>query len=419
MTTAALAPYRVLDLTGEIGPLCGRVLGGLGAEVIKIERPGGEPARKRAPFLGGVAGPQRSLPWLFHNAGKRGITLDIERPEGRDLLLRLAAKADVLIESFAPGHVESLGLGWEQLSAANPGLIFTRISPFGQSGPYSGYQGTDIVAWALGGQMFLDGDSDRRPVRISAPQAEGLAGVHAAAGTVTALYNRRRSGRGQQVDVAMQECVTWTLMIAAQFWDISHINPQRGGAIRVSRRVEGGQLSTRVLWPCADGFVLWALGAGAQQGSRISTQALIRWMDDEGMAGDLLAVNWEQLSAATLDQETYDRLSKPFLAFFAQHNKQELFEGAIARAIQLAPVNELSDVASSPQLAARDYWVDVPHPQLDTALRFPGAPVRLSATPWLAPSAAPTPGEHNEDVYRELLDLSASEIKRLASCGVI
>ena len=419
MTATALAPYRVLDLTGEIGALCGRVLGDLGADVIKIEPPGGDPARQRAPFLGGVAGPDRSLPWLFHNAGKRGISLDIGRPEGRELLLKLVAKADILVESFTPGRMEEHGVGWDALSAANPRLIFTRISPFGQTGPYSGYQGTDIIAWALGGQMFLDGDEDRRPVRVSAPQAEGLAGVHAAAGTMTALYNRRRSGRGQQVDVAMQECVTWTLMIAAQFWDILHMNPLRGGAIRVARRVDGSTLATRAIWPCQDGFVLWALGAGTQQGSRISTQAMIQWLDSEGMAGDLLTFDWDGLTAATLDQATYDRLSAPFLAFFARHTKQELFEGAIARSIQLAPVNEIADVAASPQLAARGYWTEVPHPQIDTTLRFPGAPVRLSQTPWRAPHAAPTLGSHNRDVYGELLGLSGSEIEKLASCVVI
>jgi crotonobetainyl-CoA:carnitine CoA-transferase CaiB-like acyl-CoA transferase len=405
-TLAALAPYRVLDLTGAIGGLCGRVLAGLGADVIKVERPGGEPARLRAPFLGGVRDPQRSLPWLFANAGKRGITLDIEQPDGREKLLRLVAQSDVLIESFPPGQMEKLGLGWRELCAANPRLIFTRISPFGQNGPYSDYQGSDIVAWALGGQMFLDGDAERRPVRVSAPQAEGLAGAHAAAGTMTALYHRRRSGRGQQVDVAMQECVTWTLMIAAQFWDILHINPQRGGAIRRTQRPDGSTLESRAIWPCKDGYVLWALGGGTQAGSLASARALTAWLTDEGLAGPLAEVNWSELSAATMDQSTYDALSAPFLAFFAQHTKQELFEGAIARSIQLAPVNEIPDVAASPQLAARDYWRDVPQPQLATTLRFPGAPVRLAATPWRDPTAAPRPGEHNAEVFAELLALA-------------
>jgi crotonobetainyl-CoA:carnitine CoA-transferase CaiB-like acyl-CoA transferase len=414
-----LSPFRVLDLTGAIGAMCGRVLAGLGADVIKVERPGGDPARARGPFFGGEPHPQRSLSWIFANAGKRGATLDLARPEGRELLLGLVSTADFLVESLPPGYLESIGLGYEQLIERNPALVMVRISPFGQSGPYRDYRATDIVAWALGGQMYLDGDADRAPLRVSAPQAELLAGAHAAAGAMTAHYFRQRSGRGQQVDVAMQECVTWTLMIAAQTWDILHINPRRGGAVRRAARADGSTLDHRAIWPCRDGFVLWALGGGGAAGTLASTRALVSWMEQEGMAGEAGEVDWSTLSAATIDQETYDRLSRPFLDFFALHTKRELFEGGLARSIQLAAVNEIPDVAASPQLAAREYWHDVDHPYLDAVLRFPGAPVKLSATPWRAPGPAPLPGEHNAEVYGELLGIAASEQRRLAACGVI
>lgn len=416
---AALAPYRVLELTGSLGALCGRVLAGLGADVIKVERPGGDPARARGPFLGGTPNPCSSLPWLFTNAGKRGVTLDLDRAEGRELLRLLVGVADFLVESFPPGYLESLDLGFESLSAINPALVMVRVSPFGQSGPYRDYQATDIVAWALGGQMYLDGDADRPPLRPSAPQAELLTGVHAAAGAMTAHYARTRTGAGQQVDIAMQECVTWTLMIAAQYWDINRINPRRGGAVRRTVRADGSALEHRAIWPCKDGFVLWALGGGAQAGSLASTRALVAWMAGEDVPDAPVEVDWSQLSAAVLDQATYDRLSAPFLTFFARHTKRELFEGSLVRSIQLAPVNELPDVAASPQLVEREYWTDVEHPYLNTTLRLPGAPVRLSETPWRTPRPAPLPGEHNAEVYGGLLGLRAAELKELRRDGII
>jgi crotonobetainyl-CoA:carnitine CoA-transferase CaiB-like acyl-CoA transferase len=294
-----------------------------------------------------------------------------------------------------------------------------RVSPFGQSGPYRDYQATDIVAWALGGQMYLDGDADRAPVHVTAPQAEHLAGVHAAAGAMTAHYYRCRTRIGQQVDIAMQECVTWTLMIAAQFWDILHQNPHRGGAVRRAVRADGSELEHRNIWPCHDGFVLWAMGGGGQAGTLTSIRSLVAWMAESGMAGELADIDWSTHSAATMDQETYDRLSVPFLAFFAHHTKRELFEGALARGVQLAAVNEIPDVAASPQLDARRYWTDVEHPYLGATLRLPGAPVKLGGTPWRDPAPAPLPGEHNAEVYGELLGLGAAELKRLAACGTI
>jgi crotonobetainyl-CoA:carnitine CoA-transferase CaiB-like acyl-CoA transferase len=416
---AALAPYRVLDLTGALGAMCGRLLAGLGAAVIKVERPGGDPARSHGPFLGEEPHPHRSLSWIYANAGKRGVTLDLEQPDGQALLRRLVSLADFLVESYPPGYLESLGLGYEELAAVNPALVMTRVTPFGQSGPYRDYQGTDLVAWAMGGQMMLDGDGDRAPLRCTAPQAWLLAGAHAAAGSMTAHYARTRMGIGQQVDISAQECVTWTLMIAAQTWDILHINPQRGGAVRRTNRADGSALEYRSIWPCKDGFVLWMLSGGAQAGALASVRALTQWMTEEGDAGAAGEVDWSTLSAATMDQATYDRLAAPFMAFFASHNKRELFEGALARGIQLVSVNEIPDVAASPHLREREFWTDIEHDYLNTVLRFPGAPVKLSETPWRLDRPAPLPGQDNATVYGDLLGLSAGEIAILIEQGTI
>ncbi|MHB8576434.1 MAG: CaiB/BaiF CoA transferase family protein, partial [Dehalococcoidia bacterium] len=364
MLPGALAPYRVLDLTGDLGALCARMLADLGADVIKVEPPGGDSARLIGPFYGGDPDPERSLRWLFFNANKRGITLDLNRPEGPDLLRRLAGAADFVVESFAPGYMESLGLGYEALAALNPRLIGLSITPFGRTGPYSGFKSSDLVAWAMGGHMELVGDADRAPLRVSYPQSWSLAGAQAAAGAMMALAARRRTGLGQHVDVSAQESVTWTLMIAAQIWDITHVNPRRGGAVRTVTRPGGERLRTRVIWPCKDGFVYWALTGGSSAGAVASMRGLVDWMNEEGAADAAAEVQWQDFAPAGIDQQTYERLTEPFRLFFLRKTKRELFEAAAARSIQLAPTNTLADHDSSPQLAARHFFEAVEHPRL-------------------------------------------------------
>jgi crotonobetainyl-CoA:carnitine CoA-transferase CaiB-like acyl-CoA transferase len=415
----ALAPYRVLDLTSDLGSLCGRMLADLGADVIKVEPPGGDPARLVGPFLGGIPGPARSLNWLFFNAGKRGVGLDVAHPCARPILQRLVEVSDFVVESFPPGYIEKLGFGFDALAGWNPAIILVRVTPFGQQGPYRDFRASDLIACALGGQMELNGDADRAPVRISVPQAWSLAGAHAAAGAMLAHAARSRSGRGQQVDVSAQESMVWTLMIAAQTWDISHVNPRRGGSTREQRRPNGAPVRQRVLWPCCDGFVYWTLAGGTHAGAVASMRGLVGWLEEEGCAGELRGIDWGGQSPAALDQERYDRLTAPVASFFLGKTKRELFEGAVARSIQLAPANTLADLPPSPQLAAREYFVAVDHPQLGLALEFPGAPVRLSRTPWRIPRAAPEFGEHNQSVYGDLLGLSRDELADLTAQGVI
>ncbi len=399
----ALAPYRVLDLTGEWGPIGPRLLAGLGADVVKVEPPSGDPSRHIGPFLGETPDPRRSLSWLFNNAGKRGITLDLETEQGRATLLRLAAAADFLFESYPPGYLESLGLGPEALAVANPRLVIVRVSPFGQDGPYRDYQATDIVTWAMGAQMHIDGDADRPPLRISVPQSQGLAGLHAAAGAMAAHAARMQSGLGQVVDISGQEAVIWTLMIAAQTWDITHVNPQRAGGVRNIPSPSGAMVRSRLVWPCKDGYLFWVLTAGGQAGGVASTRALVQWMIEAGEAGGAAEFDWGQTPAGGMTQELYDTLAAPFAAFFLRRTKAELLDRAAVHAIQLAPVNDALDLLASPHLAARKYWVDVPHPDLGVTLRMPGAPVVLSSTPLRPLTAAPTPGQHTAQVLEEWL----------------
>ena len=418
---SALAPYRVLDLTTELGALGPQVLGGLGADVLKIEPPGGDPARQDWPRLA-VRGEEHSLRWLWANAGKRSVTLDLEREAGRAELKRLVADADFLFESRPVGYLDKLGLSYEELARINPRLVMVRISPFGQSGPYKDWQGSDIVSWALGGQMLIDGDPDRPPVRVSVPQTWALTGLHAAAGAMTAHYERQRSGLGQMVDISAQECVVWTLMIAVQVWDISHINTRREGAFRRAHRPDGTSLLTRAVWPCKDGFVTWMLASGANAGARASLMALVNWMVEEGMAGGADKVDWASITPQDMTQDLYDELIKPFAAFFRSKTMAELYDAAGNRVFQLAPITDARAISESPQLAARDFFQDVPYPELGTSLRFSGVPVRLSGTPYqplrpapLRPEQPPANGTSAVEVSRSS---TSQSVRRTANSAL-
>jgi benzylsuccinate CoA-transferase BbsE subunit len=197
--------YRVLDLTDEKGSLCGKILGDLGADVIKVEKPTGDVSRRIGPFFHDMPDPEKSLNWFALNSSKRGITLNIEDPEGKEIFKKLADTADVIIESFAPGYMDTLGIGYAALSARNPRLIITSITAFGQTGPYKDRKASDITLLAMSGLMSINGDSDRPPLRMCLDQSYYLASAQAAAGTLLAIQCRYASGKGQCVDVSIYE----------------------------------------------------------------------------------------------------------------------------------------------------------------------------------------------------------------------
>ncbi|MDM8001167.1 MAG: CoA transferase [Dehalococcoidia bacterium] len=230
MSDSLLASFRVLDLTDEKGFLCGRVLGDFGADVIKIEPPGGDPSRAIGPFYHDVAHPEKSLYWMAYNANKRGITLDIGVAEGRDIFIKLVKSADFVIESFRPGQMARLGLGYENLRQVNPGVIMTSITSFGQAGPWKDYKGSDIVLWALSSYMYVTGDEDRPPVCPSFPQAFLHAGLEAASASLVALHHRQLTGCGQWIDVSAHDALAIVNLQNQQYWDLAHFNPQRAGA---------------------------------------------------------------------------------------------------------------------------------------------------------------------------------------------
>ncbi len=218
-----LSGYRVLDFSDEKGQLCARLFGELGADVIKVEPPrNGDPSRARGPFFRGEEGPETSLWWWAMNAGKRSITCQLQLSAGRELMHRLAAQADIVIETCMPPSSADVGLDYATLSGVNPGLVVVSITNFGQTGPYKSWQATDMVGAAMGGLMSVTGDPERGPVRTLAPQALTQVNIQAAVGAMTALYARGvNGGVGQLVDASMQEAVVNSLDHRSATWDIS------------------------------------------------------------------------------------------------------------------------------------------------------------------------------------------------------
>jgi len=409
-----LSPYRVLDLTDERGLLCGKILADLGADVIQVETPGGNPARRLGPFFNDDVRPENSLFWWAYAANKRSITMDIETVDGRNLLRKLTAQADFFIESFSPGYLAGLGLGYPDLQTLNPGLVMVSITPFGQDGPYADYQATDIVGMALGGFMFLTGDSDRAPLRLGFPHFYLHGSAAGATGAMLAHAYRALTGEGQHVDVSCQQAVAKTLAHAPQSWDIEGVVIKRMGVFRQT----ASDTTVRVNWRCKDGYINFMLQGGSVAAS---TRALLAWLDEEGMGDDYLSsVNWEELGYGQVRTEVMDRIVEPLQRFFEAHTKEELTNGSVERRILLFPVATSRDLLEHPQLEARSYYQQLEHPELDTTVNHPGAFVSAMGAAQIGlRRRPPLIGEHNYEIYVEELGLSREELSVLTQGGII
>lgn len=394
-----------------------RILGDLGADVLKIEPPGGSPSRI-TPFYKDVADPQKSLFWFAYNTNKRGITLNINKFDGEALFKKLVKTSDIVMESFPPGYMEKLGLAYNDLVKINPKLIMTSISLFGQTGPKAHYKGSDLTAWASGGFLYMCGNKDRAPTWISFPQALLYGGAEAAVGTMTALWHRQMTGEGQQVDVSIQECVISPTLTALQTWDINKINPGRTGG---STLIAATGVRQPFCYKCKDGYVL-IMVQGGNEPFVSSSGRLVAWMDEERMAVDWLKkVNWAvDYEATKLQQDLADKVGAEVEKFTLTKTKAELVEeGAIRRHILLAPLNNTRDICDDIQLKSRNYWVEVAHPELGDILTYPGPFIKFSETPITYGRRAPLIGEHNEVIYKEEMGLTSKKLALLKRQRII
>ena len=415
-----LSPYRVLDLTDEKAWLCGKLLGDMGADVIKVEPPGGDPGRLIGPFAGETSDPEKSLNWWAYNNSKRGITLDLDSATGRETFLRLVSGSDILLESFPPGHLERLGLGYKTLEEANPGLIMVSITPFGQTGPYRDYRAPDIVAWAMGGYMYTCGDPDRPPLRIGhAPQANLHGAAEAAVGALLALHCRMITGKGQYVDVSIQEAVARLDMSTK--YDMLGITLKRGEWLNLRN------IPIRYIWPCKDGHVVWYYVYGPA--AELVVKPFVQWVEEDGIKGTVISTT-DFVNLGVITDEDYanldrlaEALTEPTIRFFMKHTKAELFAEAARRNLLVYPIADASDLLKDQHLAERESWVQLQQENLGKTVTYPGPIFRSTEVEPSTRRRAPLIGEHTAEVLAEKRPYApvvpaAKQIPRLVLKGI-
>ncbi len=318
---------------------------------------------------------------------------------GQDLFRRLVKTADVLVETEAPGYLESLGLGYSSLSEINPGLVMAAITHFGQSGPYRNFKSSDLVSGALGGWLSVCGE-ERAPLKLFGNQAYHTASLFAANGILLALWHRHTTGKGQYIDISIMECVAATLdhVLVRYFYE---------GIVSGRQGSRHWNNAFRV-FPCRDGYILLSLH---QQ-----WETLVEWLASEGMAGDLGDEKWRDREERN---RGIDHIIKVLERWTLSHNVGELVEKGQLMHFPWARVTSIPELLNSPQLAERNYFTDIEYPEAGRKYKSPGAPVKMSGSPWRAGGRVPEAGEHNLEIYHGLLGLSEREIKTLEKDGVI
>ncbi len=395
-----LEGIQILDLTDEKASFCSKLLADLGARVIKIEIPGGDPSRRIGPFWGDCPNPEKSLFFYYHNTNKMGITLNLEHEEGKGIFLRLVKKADIVIETFSPGHLKRIDLGFDVLSRENPKLILVSVTGFGQNGPRSQYKSCDIVASAFGGQMYVNGSSSSPPLKAFGEQSYYTASLFAAIGILLALRKRTQSGKGEHIDISLQESVVSTLDHVMIRYFYEKVVPKRQGSLYWN--------NSFCILPCKDGHILFT---PFQQ-----WETLVEWMDNQGMAEDLKD---EKYLEEEYRLQHVDHIIEVLKRWTKNHSTDELFEKGQLMRFSWAPVNSPEEVSHNPQLKARGFFIDVEHPELCRSIYYPGAPYKINRASIDRWERAPLIGEDNLQVYQKELGISQEELKRLASLNVI
>ena len=399
MSDGALANLRILDVSQDIaGPYCARLFAGMGAEVIKIEPPGeGDASRKAGPFADDNDDLNSGGRFLYLNANKKGVTLNLATDEGRGILRQMASKADALIECFDPGVMDSMGLGFETLREANPQLVMTSITNFGQDGPYSEFKGEEIVTYALSGAMFISGEPQREPLMSGVPITQFVAGQTAFVATMSALFQAQATGSGQRVDVSVHRAMA----------DLME-NHFVGSNLVGRNMVRTGNRHSNHPWgpyPCKDGYVALICGPPA------NWPAVAEFIDPR-LGDPRFATVAERVKPENRD--AIDAILAPWLM---EHTKEEIYRLGQERGLAFGYMATPEEVINSAQLDFRDYFEKLEHP---TAGRFisPGGPFQMKETPW-ENRRAPLLGEHSSEVLSNVLDYGDEDIARLEREGVI
>lgn len=415
MTDRALEGLRVVEFTDEAGSYCGRLLADLGAEVIKVEPPGGGRERRSPPYHAAAGeGPDSSIAFWVHNTSKKSVVLDLDTAEGQRDARALALTADVVLEDNPVGFLAARGLGFEALRARRPSLVYTSVTGFGQTGPHAGYAYCDIVGQAMGGVMTLAGDPADPPNIIYGNQANVSASIEAAQGTLLAVLYADATGVGQAVDVSAQEALSMSQETAMQQWDLQKMNRKRAG--------ERGAIPIPIpgagVYECKDGHIIcFALAPGGAD-----FPELVNWMRERGMSGDLddepFKSICDSLNMAFLTQLTREperagavlpalmHINELLSAFFASMPAKEAYEEGQKRRLLNGLVSTPKDLAENTQLRARDWYTSLQFSGPESRVEFPGPPYRLSETP-VQISRPPRLGEHTEEILGQLAGRSA------------
>lgn len=394
MSDGVLSGVRVLDLTRYVaGPYCTKLLADLGADVLKVETPGrGDPARNFGPFPSDQPDPEKSGLFLHLNTNKRGITLNLKTETGRQILRHLLQTADVLVENFRPGVMHDLRLDYDSLALINPGLVMTSISNFGQTGPYRDYKAQDIVLQALGGLMVITGEPGRPPVKAWGYQAQYIAGLTAALGATCALHAREETGEGQHVDVSIMEAV----LSIVPFLTTAYL--YFGSA--ATRKGSRGPVYPTNLLRCKDGYVNVMVGTETQYQNMWAMVGRTEVLDDPDLQ------SWVGRFAHA------DKIDSALTPWLIERGKEEVYEISQLWRLPFSPVYTIGELLKSRQLKAREYFVEAERSRVGSLL-YPGAPFKMSETPWSLARPAPLLGQHNEEVYCGMLGYTKQELVAL------
>jgi CoA:oxalate CoA-transferase len=388
-----LSGLRVLDFSqGVSGPFATKLLGAMGADVIKVEPPGaGDRARGQPPFFGDDPHLEKSGLFLYLNTNKRGVTLEIQEVAGRAIARRLVEWADVVIEDYPPDQLDEWGLGYTAVEQINPRAILVSVTGFGQDGPYRDYESSDLVTLALGGLLYITGDPEREPLRIGGRPSEYITGLAAFSATLIALHHRGSIGEGQHVDVSALETIAMAQMYGGLNSAYLHENRQRVNAFAP-------------MFPVQDGYV----GVMYRQQN---------WAEFCEMIGHPELVHDERFNDQGGRREHAHELNAIVSGWMAQQEKAPLYHRAQARRMPFGYICDASDLLVSPQYQERGYFIDIDHPVVGL-LKYPGMPIRWGNKQW-AIARAPLLGEHNAEVYSGMLGYSADELVLLRSARVI
>ncbi len=392
--TAALEGVRVLDLGRyQAGPRCGLVLQRLGAEVIKVEKPGGEEGRQNPPFVRG-----QSAYWVQYNSGKKSITLNLRDDQAKDLLRGLVSVSDIFIQNFRPGVIQAMGFGYDALRELNPRIIMVNVSAFGQYGPYVDWPGFDPVGQAVSGQMYLNGWPDTPPLRTFFPLVDRITSLHAAIGALAALRERELSGEGQAIDVCLADSgFSGNEIPLAAFLGTGQVQPKIGNQV--------GNMPPSDAFPCKDGWVFVIAGANEIFRRLCSVIGREEWLQDPRFADRNGRVENKEILLGGVRE------------WLSSRTVAEAVETLTGAGIPSAPINDIPAAARDPHLQERECLVETPDP-IAGVIHVSGKLIKMSRSQNVIGSA-PTPGQHNQEIYGGLLGLSDEELAALRDAGAV